>query len=163
MAKLEADLPSIFNIDRALWQLAVSNVFMDDDGYIHKGGDFSIYQDINERFHLISHDNNESFRFGRERRGRGGGGGRGPGGWSWGELTSGMVSPTTHAGNAARPVINRLLAIPKWKARYIAHIRTVTDEWLKWEVLEPVINEYHTLIDDEVRNDDKKLCQLSKF
>ena len=163
-AKLETDLAAKFNVDRALWQLAVSNVFMDDDSYIHKGGDFSIYQDVNKRFHLISHDNNETFRFGRERRGGGGGrGGRGPGGWSWGELTSGMISPTTHADNQMRPVISRLLGIPEWKARYIAHVRTVTDEWLKWEVLEPVINEYHTLIDDEVRNDDKKLSSYQNF
>ena len=163
-AKLEKDLPSIFNIDRALWQLAVSNVFMDDDSYIHKGGDFAIYQDVNERFHLISHDNNETFRFGRERRaGRGGPGGRGPGGWSWGELTSGMVSPMTHADNSMRPVISRLLGVPKWKARYIAHVRTVVNEWLDWNVLEPVIKEYHALIDADVENDDKKLYPYRDF
>ena len=162
-AKLETDLLSKFNVDRALWQLAVSNVFMDDDSYIHKGGDFAIYQDVNDRFHLISHDNNETFRFGAKRRGGGGPGGRGPGGWSWGELTEGMVSPVTHADNAMRPVINRLLGIPKWKARYIAHVRTVTDEWLDWEVLEPVINEYHALIDTEVQKDDKKLYNYQDF
>jgi hypothetical protein len=162
-AKLETDLPSIFNIDRALWQLAVSNVFMDDDSYIHKGGDFSIYQDVNKRFHLISHDNNETFRFGGERRGGGGPGGRGPGGWSWGELILGTVSPTTHAENPMRPVISRLLGIPEWKARYIAHVRTVVDEWLDWEVLEPIIKEYHELIDAEVQQDDKKLYDYRNF
>ncbi len=163
-AKLETDLPSVFNVDRALWQLAVSNVFMDDDSYIHKGGDFSIYQDVNERFHLISHDNNETFRFAGERRGGGGPGGRGgPGGWSWGELIVGTVSPTTHAENPMRPVISRLLGIPKWKARYIAHVRTVVDEWLDWEVLEPVIKEYHALIDAEVQKDNKKLYDYSRF
>ena len=160
-AKLEKDLPLVFNIDRALWQLAVSNVFMDDDSYIHKGGDFAIYQDVNDRFHLISHDNNETFRFGRA--GRGGPGGRGPGGWSWGELTSGMVSPMTHADNSMRPVISRLLGVPKWKARYIAHVRTVVNEWLDWNVLEPVIKEYHALIDADVENDDKKLSPYRDF
>ena len=160
--KLKTDLPSILNVDRALWQLAVSNVFMDDDSYIHKGGDFSIYQDVNERFHLISHDNNESFRFGAERRGGGPGGG-GPGGWSWGELSAGMVSPVTHADNTMRPVISRLLGIPEWKARYIAHVQTVVDEWLNWEVMEPVIREYHTLIAAEVEKDNKKLYDYNSF
>ncbi len=159
--ELVAKLPELFNIDQALWQLAVSNVFMDDDGYIHKGGDYSIYQDVNDRFHLISHDNNETFRFGRERRG--GPGGRGPGGWSWGELTSGMVSPTTHSENEMRPVISRLLSVPEWKARYIAHVRTVVDEWLDWEVLQPIINEYHALIDTEIQQDDKKLYSYQDF
>lgn len=165
--KLREELPAVFNVDRALWQLAVSNVFMDDDSYIHKGGDFSIYKDVNGRFNLISHDNNETFRFGRERRGRGGGGGGpgggGPGGWSWGELTSGMVSPMTHIDNDMRPVISRLLNIPEWKARYIAHVNTIIDEWLDWEVLEPIIKEYHSLIDTEVSDDDKKLYSYEAF
>ena len=186
--KLLEELPKIFNVDRALWQLAVSNVFMDDDSYIHKGGDYAIYQDVNRRFHLISHDNNETFRFGRERRGGGGGpgapppcvsrpirtpgdnrptgggpGGGGPRGWSWGELTSGMVSPITHIDNDMRPAISRLLNIPEWKARYIAHVNTIIDQWLNWNVLEPVITKYHNLIDEEVREDDKKLYSYADF
>lgn len=159
-AELTQRLPPILNIDQALWQLAVSNVFMDDDGYIHKGGDYAIYQDVNSRFHLIPHDNNESLRFGRE--GRGGPRG-GPGGWSWGDLENGMASPVTHEGSATRPLINRLLANPEWRARYLAHVRTVVDEWLDWEVLEPIIKEYQTLIDAEVQQDDKKLYGYEEF
>ena len=160
-AALVENLPSVLNIDQVLWQLAVSNVFMDDDGYIHKGGDYSLYQDVNDRFHLIPHDNNESMRFGRS--GRGGPGGRGPGGWSWGDLTNGMVSPTAHEDNAARPLIKRLFSNPQWRARYLAHVRTVADEWLDWEVLEPIIKEYQMLIDAEVQQDDKKLYGYEDF
>ncbi|RKU27314.1 hypothetical protein C6497_11230 [Candidatus Poribacteria bacterium] len=164
-SKLETDLSSIFNIDRALWQLAVSNVFMDDDSYIHKGGDFSLYKDTNDRFHLISHDNNETFRFGREPRGGGGGGpgGGGPRGWSWGELADGMATPLTHAENPLRPVISRLVGVPEWKARYIAHVKTVMNEWLDWKKIEPIILEYHDLIDTEVQQDDKKLYSYDDF
>ncbi len=161
LGELTERLPSVLNIDQVLWQLAVSNVFMDDDGYIHKGGDYAIYQDVNGRFHLIPHDNNESFRFGRE--GRGGPGGGGPGGWSWGDLENGMASPVTHEDNAARPLIHRLLSNPDWRARYLAHVRTVADEWLDWEVLEPIIKEYQTLIDAEVQQDDKKLYSYQDF
>ena len=160
-AELVENLPSLLNIDQVLWQLAVSNVFMDDDGYIHKGGDYAIYQDVNGRFHLIPHDNNESFRFGRE--GRGGPGGGGPGGWSWGNLENGMASPVAHEDNAARPLIHRLLSNPEWRARYLAHVRTVADEWLDWEVLGPIINEYQKLIDAEVQQDDKKLYGYEDF
>ena len=160
-AELVEKLPSLLNIDQVSWQLAVSNVFMDDDGYIHKGGDYAIYQDVNDRFHLIPHDNNESFRFGRS--GRGGPGGGGPGGWSWGDLENGMVSPVAHEDNAARPLIKRLLSNPEWRARYLAHVRTVVDEWLDWEVLEPLTKEYQTLIDTEVQKDDKKLYGYEEF
>ena len=160
-AELVENLPSLLNIDQVLWQLAVSNVFMDDDGYIHKGGDYAIYQDVNGRFHLIPHDNNESFRFGRE--GRGGPGGGGPGGWSWGNLENGMVSPVAHEGNAARPLIHRLLSNPEWRARYLAHVRTVADKWLDWEVLGPIVKKYQELIDAEVQQDDKKLYGYEDF
>ena len=160
-AELAENLPSLLNIDQVLWQLAVSNVFMDDDGYIHKGGDYTIYQDVNGRFHLIPHDNNESFRFGRE--GRGGPGGGGPGGWSWGNLENGMASPVAHEGNAARPLIHRLLSNPEWRARYLAYVRTVADEWLDWEVLGPIAKEYQELIDAEVQQDDKKLYSYEDF
>ena len=170
-AELMESLPSILNIDQALWQLAVSNVFMDDDGYIHKGGDYALYQDVNGRFHLVPHDNNESIRFGRSGRGgpggggpgRGGPGGGGPGGWSWGDLENGMVSPIAHEDNVGRPLIKRLLSNPEWRARYLAHVRTVADEWLNWGVLEPIIKEYQTLIDAEVQQDDKKLYGYEEF
>ena len=160
-AEIAENLSSILNIDQVLWQLAVSNVFMDDDGYIHKGGDYSIYQDVNGRFHLISHDNNESIRFARG--GRGGPGGGGPGGWSWGTLTNGMVSPVAHEDNPSRPLIHRLLSNPEWRARYLAHVRTVANEWLDWEVLGPIVNKYMALIDSEVQQDDKKLYSYDEF
>ena len=160
-AELAEKLPSILNIDQVLWQLAVSNVFMDDDGYIHKGGDYSIYQDVNGRFHLVPHDNNESIRFGRS--GRGGPGGGGPGGWSWGTLTGGLVSPVAHEDNSSRPLIHRLLSNPQWRARYLAHVHTVVNEWLDWEVLGPIVKEYMALIDAEVQQDDKKLYGYEEF
>ena len=156
-AELIENLPPVLNIDQVLWQLAVSNVFMDDDGYIHKGGDYTLYQDVNGRFHLIPHDNNESFKFARGSRGGPGGG------WSWGDLENGMLSPITHENNAERPLIKRLLSNPEWRARYLAHVRTVVDEWLDWEVLEPIIKEYQTLIDAEVQRDDKKLYEYEEF
>ena len=180
---LEEKLPAVFNIDGALWQLAVANVFMDDDSYIHKGGDYAIYLDVNGRFHLIPHDNNESFLFARG-GGRGGpGGGRGPGGWSWGTIEGGMVSPVvtlqgrlvsdfrhggmvspvTHQDSPTRPVIKRLLSHPQWRARYLAHVRTVVEEWLDWEVIEPIVTAYQQLINAEVRDDDKKLYSYQYF
>lgn len=157
-AELIENLPSLLNIDQVLWQLAVSNVFMDDDGYIHKGGDYTLYQDVKGRFHLIPHDNNESFKFARA-GGRGGPGG----GWSWGDITDGMLSPITHENNPERPLIKRLLSNPQWRARYLAHVRTVMDEWLAWEVLEPIIKESQALIDAEVQQDDKKLYGYQEF
>ena len=149
--RLEADLSPVFNIDGALWFLALENVFIDNDGYISRASDYAIYQDPTGRFHLLSHDSNETFRFA---------GGGGPNSW---ESDGSMLSPLAQAHDEMRPVIRRLLAIPHLRARYLAHIRTVVDEWLDWDVLNPIIEEYQLLIDAAVKADDKKLYAYEAF
>ena len=63
--KLETELTKILDIDRALWFLAVDNVFNDDDGYYSRGSDYVIYQDPGvKRFHIMPRDSNETFRMG---------------------------------------------------------------------------------------------------
>ena len=62
-----------------------------------------------------------------------------------------------------RPVIDRLLAIPHLRARYLAHIRTIVNESLDWDVLQPIIAEYQSLVDAEVKADDKKLYAYEAF
>ena len=74
-----------------------------------------------------------------------------------------MVSPVAHENNAERPLIQRLLSNPEWRARYLAHVQTVVDEWLDWKVLEPIIKEYQKLIDAEVQQDNKKLYSYQDF
>ena len=62
-----------------------------------------------------------------------------------------------------RPVIRRLFFIPHLRARYLAHIRTIVDEWLDWDVLAPIIEDYRSLIDAEVEADDQKLYSYEAF
>lgn len=86
--QLETELNKTLNIDRALWFLALDNIFGDGDGYFSRGSDYYVYRDARHgRFHLLPHDSNETFRLGgggEFGRGPGGGrrrGGRGPGGF----------------------------------------------------------------------------------
>ncbi|MBM3236348.1 hypothetical protein FJZ31_08625 [Candidatus Poribacteria bacterium] len=149
--QLEAALKPIFNIDCALWFIALDNVLIDNDGYISRGSDYDLYQDTNGRFHIIPYDNNETFRYA---------GGPGPGSR---EDSDPMRSPVIHENNETRPLISRLLSIPHLRARYLAHIRTLVNEWLDWNVLSPIIEEYQSLIDAEVKADDKKLYTYDAF
>ena len=149
--RLEAELSRIFDIDRALWFLALDNVFIDNDGYFSRGSDYSIYQDPNGRFHLLPYDSNETFRF----AGRGG-----PNSW---QTDGPMLSPVAQADDEMRPVIKRLFAIPHLRARYLAHVRTIVTDWLDWEKLEPIIAAYQSLIDEEVKADEKKLYSYEAF
>ena len=149
--QLESALSVVLNIDRALWFLALDNVVIDNDGYFSRASDYALYQDPMGRFHLLPHDSNETFRFA---------GGGGPNSW---ETDGQMLSPVSQENDMMRPVISRLLAIPHLRARYLAHIRTIVNEWLDWEVLQPIITEYQSLVDAEVRADDKKLYAYEAF
>ncbi len=149
--QLESKLSAILNIDRALWFLALDNVFIDNDGYFSRASDYALYQDLKGRFHLLPHDSNETFRFA---------GGGGPNSW---QTDGQMLSPVSQENDMMRPVIRRLFAIPHLRARYLAHIRTITDKWLDWDVLQPIIAEYQSLVDAEVKADDKKLYTYEAF
>ena len=149
--RLETELSSIFDIDRAFWFLALDNIFIDNDGYFSRGSDYSIYQDPNGRFHLLPYDSNETFRFA---------GGGGPNSW---QTDGPMLSPVAQEDDEMRPVIKRLFAIPHLRARYLAHVRTIVNDWLDWEKLEPIIAAYQSLIDEEVKADDKKLYSYEAF
>ena len=149
--QLESALSMVFNIDRALWFLALENVFIDNDGYFSRASDYALYQDPMGRFHLLPHDSNETFRFA---------GGGGPNSW---QTEGQMLSPVSQENDMMRPVISRLLAIPHLRARYLAHLRTIANEWLDWDVLQPIIAEYQSLVDTEVKADDKKLYAYEAF
>ena len=149
--QLESALSAVLNIDRALWFLALDNVVIDNDGYFSRASDYAIYQDPMGRFHLLPHDSNETFRFA---------GGGGPNSW---QTDGQMLSPVSQENDTMRPVISRLLAIPHLRARYLAHVRTIVNEWLDWDVLQPIITEYQSLVDAEVKADDKKLYAYEAF
>jgi hypothetical protein len=149
--QLEAELSPIFDVDGALWFLALENVFIDNDGYFSRGSDYALYQDPHGKFHMIPHDSNETFRYVS---------GGGPNNWdSW----EPMLSPVAQEHTDSLPVIKRFLAIPHLRARYLAHIRTIIKEGLDWQILEPMIKDYMALIDKEVKADDKKLYGYDAF
>ena len=139
--ELHAVLPKVLDIDEVLWYCALENVFLPSDGYMNQGYDYRIYEDKSHRFHLISHDCNEILQAPTRRRGRA-------------SLTSG---PLFNSTNRLRPILHRLLAVPEWRARYLAHVRTIAVRWLNWKVIGPVCKSIHELIADEVAKDDKKL------
>ncbi len=149
--QLEDALRPIFNIDGALWFIALDNVFIDGDGYIGRGADYNVYLDPKGRFHLISHDNNETFGYA---------GGGGPNIYFDNQR---MLSPIANEDNEMLPVISRLLSTPHLRARYLNHVRTIIDEWLDWGILEPIIKEYQSLIDAAVKADLKKLYSYQAF
>jgi spore coat protein CotH len=59
--KLEKELSPLLDIDGALKFLALDNALINNDGYWIRTSDYSIYQDVNGKFHILPQDANETF------------------------------------------------------------------------------------------------------
>jgi hypothetical protein len=146
-ARLEAALKGVLDVDGALWCLALENVFMDNDSYVAKASDYAIYQDGREgRIHLLQLDGSEVF---------------GISGPEWdGEPT---IDPLLHEGSERRPLIRRLFAVPELRARYLAHVRTLIDEWLDWKIFGARVEAYHEMLAVPVCLDPRKIFTEGDF
>src|SRR5262245_36095182 len=92
--KLEEALSPLLDIDGALKFIALDNALINNDGYWIRTSDYSIYQDVKGRFHIIPADVNETFvRPGGPGFGGGGRGGRGggPGGFGPGAMLAPQI------------------------------------------------------------------------
>jgi hypothetical protein len=151
--QLETALEPMLDIDGALWFLALENVLINSDGYWIRASDYCIYLDADGRFHILPHDANETFA---PAMGPGaGGGGRG------GNPVE--LDPLTGINDASKPLRSRLLAVPALREKYLAHVRTLADEWLDWQKLGPIVADHVQLIDAAVEDDTKKLSSYQAF
>lgn len=123
--QLEEALNPVFDMDGALWSIALENVFV-DEGYLIRGSDYNLFQDGKRRFHLLQHDGNEVFN-------RPGGPGMPR------DMVVTELPPYYEADTMRRPVIGRLLSIPHIRARCTAHMRTIINQWLDWEKVGPLV------------------------
>ena len=152
---LDTRLNRVLDVDRALWFLAMDNVLIDSDGYYARGSDYLVYQEPQYgRFHLLPYDSNETFRYADD-----------------GLLESGPrqgsagveLSPFAGEENPERPLLHRLMANNRIRSRYVAHVRTIVEEWLVSGQLEEKLSEYHRLIAPFVARDTKKLYSTEAF
>jgi hypothetical protein len=161
-AKLPAALAPLLDVDATLRFLAVDNVLMNGDGYYTRASDYNLYQDAQGRFHVATHDANETFRepeaFGGWRR-------RAqppsPGAAGSGDVLT--LDPLSGADQPDKALLYRLLAVPEYKQRYLGYVRDISDRWLDWSRFGPVARRYHDLIADDVRRDTHKLYSNEAF
>lgn len=131
----------VLNVDRWLWFLAIENVFADDDSYFNKGADYVFYYEPESgQIHPIEHDGNESFTAGDV-----------------------QLSPVIGEGNTNRPVLMRLLAVPEYRQRYIAHMHTVLEEFYNPAVLGTWVDHYSALTRAWVAADPKKSYTMTQY
>ena len=156
--KLEAALAPMLDIEGALKFLALDNALVNNDGYWIRTSDYSIYEDEKGRFHLIPQDANETFSL-PEGQGMGPGPRRGGG-----PTINGVeLDPLLRAGDASKPLLNKLLAVPALKARYLGYVRTIAERSLDWKKLGPQVQQYQSLIVADVKSDTRKLDSFDAF
>lgn len=163
--KLEQELKPLLDIDSVLKFLALENVFINNDGYWVRASDYNLYQDEQGRFHVIPCDANETFSmpggpgFGGGRGGPGGGpgGGRGTRGNGVG------LDPLAGADAANKPLLNKLLAVPTLRARYLGYVRSMAEQWLDWNKISPLAAQWQALIAADVKSDTRRLDSYEAF
>ncbi|MGD8787585.1 MAG: CotH kinase family protein, partial [Phycisphaerales bacterium] len=140
LEQLPDKIEEVLDVDRALWLCAFEIIFLDDDGYVNKrGSDYCLYYEPETgRMHLMQYDGNECL-----------------GDHQW--------SLFYRENDPVVPIMYRLMDIPKYRQRYMAHARTILRSFFTEETLFPIIDAYQALIEDEVRLDNKKLHSNQAF
>lgn len=137
-----------FDVDQLLWLLAVENVLIDADGYGGKGGDYIIYHETKAgRFSLVPTDSSETFG--------------GVSSASDGEAELGINLDPLELTRQGQAGLSSLLREPSFQARYLAHVETISEEWLSSGKLESLIKEQFQLLDRQQRNPEKQLYPQS--
>ena len=161
-----ANIETVLDIDRALWMLALDNVFVNLDSYIGQfKQNYYLYKDDEGRFNSVMWDLNMSFgTFGMTGE-PGGGGGPGGGGPPGGMTTTekAELDPFLHDTDANFPLVSKLLAIPTYKKMYLAHYKTILTEQITSSNYLTLANDYQAIIDAAVQADPNKFYTYAQF
>ena len=149
-----SQIESILDVDRALWMLAFDNITVNLDSYI--GGfaqNYYLYKDNSGRFSCILWDFNESFGVFDQT------------GTINLQNTSSKSRMThlLHSGDAKWPLVQKLLAVPRYKKMYLAHMYTILTEnfsdnsyFTRGEYIQQIIN-------NSVQADPNKFYTYSQY
>jgi hypothetical protein len=134
---LESTFPEVFDLDKILWHLASEIAFTDDDSYVYKGKmDYYLYQEpITGRWATYDYDANSVMSNDNTRI-------------SW--------SPFYNENKPNYPLLNKVLSVPAFRQRYLAHLRTIINTSFDEAEVNAVIDAYDALIKEHVFADTKK-------
>jgi len=142
LATLEEALNQVLDIDKTCWFLAHEIVFADDDSYIFKGGmDYFIYfEPESNRLIPMEYDGNSVL--------------------GNNNLTWDLFRNET---DERFPLMNRMLAVPSIRQRYLAHVRVILSDYFNASYADPLIDAWAAQIDDDIQADPKKFYSYTQF
>ena len=150
-----ANIEAVLDIDRALWMLALDNVMVNLDSYIGQfKQNYYLYKDNNGRFNPIMWDLNMCFgTFGMT----------GSGGSLNNTTAKRQLSHTLHATESNWPLVQKLLAVPSYKKKYLAHYKTILAENFTNNSYYATAQAFQTLISASVSADPYKFYTTAQF
>ncbi|MBK7426441.1 MAG: CotH kinase family protein [Saprospiraceae bacterium] len=139
------EVKAAIDVDKALWFLACENIFTDDDSYLMKGKmDYMLYYEPETgRTTPLEYDGNSTF--------------------VTNAATSTNWGPFKNVSNVNYPLLNKLLNIPEWRQRYLAHYRTILGESFTVENANALVDQLHSQISSHVATDTKKLYTTTQY
>lgn len=153
-----SSLEQVLRLDRFIWMLAFNNLFVNLDSYSGAfAQNYYLYRDNTGRFTPIPWDLNMSF---------GGFPFAGASNTSLGNLSiSNMqnLTPALHSSDAYWPVIKAVYGNPLWKKMYIAHLKTLCNEFVANGKYLDLFDQYTALIDTSVKSDTKTFFTYNDF
>lgn len=148
------NIESVLDVDRALWMLAYDNALVNLDSYIGTfKQNYYLYKDDNGRFNPVVWDLNMSFGV-------------------FSQTGTISLSTTTakkqmthllHASDAAWPLVQKLLAVPKYKRMYLAHYKTIMEENFANNSYLTTAQSYQAIIDAAVQADPNKQYTYAQY
>jgi hypothetical protein len=78
-------------------------------------------------------------------------------------MANAELDPLAGVDDDALPLRSKLLAVPEYRERYLGYVRDITERWLDWATLEPLVTRYQDLIGEEVLADTRKLHTNEAF
>lgn len=151
-------LDNMLDMDRVIWMLAFNNVLINLDSYngVFAQNHYS-YRDNTGHYNPIIWDMNMSF---------GGFPFAGAGATSMGSLTIANMQqfPTNnHATDTNWPLINAVQANSTYKNKYIAHMRTILQEFFVNHTYETLATSLQTIVDTALQSDNHKFYTYLQF
>lgn len=152
------NIESVLDVDRALWMLAIDNVLVNIDSYI---GVFKqnhyLYKDDEGKFNSVMWDLNMSFGVFSAT------GEPGPNIFLETLTEKQELTPLLHETNDAFPLVSKLLENPRYKKMYLAHYKTILNEFFTNSEFLNLATQYQNLIDASVQADQNKFFSYSQF
>ncbi|GBF78318.1 hypothetical protein PA598K_06947 [Paenibacillus sp. 598K] len=153
----KGDIESVLNVDSALQYIAANMVLGNYDSYNSAmGHNFSLYSDAKGVFTVVPWDFNMSFN------GFPGGGGRGGSGTQTNTtaINVSIDEPVLGVAMERVPLINNLLQVPEYKAKYLTYVSELVDYLAG---VEKRANELADLIRPSVTADPTKFYTMEQF